>query len=408
MTFQKPITPQILHKDNEDDVLLSNVRALIPAHIERELADLIVHDWGPEDRRLFFDSYRSEERRYILRSVPGSIDSSAATALQEFELNLAEFYRREGERLHLAASYLPASVEEHLRRIFLPNVMRVTDEDATTLAARLAETERWEEARVNSYRMLNDTKNYFFYRKSHEHVPGLMLIEVARQAMYHYFYSASGYDRGEVSISMSELDVRFSSYVESTYAVDVLISQTEGIARKTPKFVDKMARFFQNGREVARVRLRGGAMKMPLFKRMRVLNFPDNHWFTPSDRVLRNVLVATDGRLSLRADLQMLSLKGISVRSSAALEGSSDVKSVSIHIDGVGFLSLPIGAFDVSEDRVVLRFDTLSREQSVALKEAIKSHFFFAAEEDFVSTSASETKPLSSGNLAAPRYEAIS
>ena len=30
--------------------------------------------------------------------------------------------------------------------------------------------------------MYNDTKNHFFYRKHHEYVPGIMVIEVARQA----------------------------------------------------------------------------------------------------------------------------------------------------------------------------------------------------------------------------------
>ena len=39
--------------------------------------------------------------------------------------------------------------------------------------------------------MFNDTKNYFFYRKHHEHVPGIMLMEVARQAMYAQFYKYS-------------------------------------------------------------------------------------------------------------------------------------------------------------------------------------------------------------------------
>ncbi|WP_400770688.1 AfsA-related hotdog domain-containing protein [Methylosinus sporium] len=408
MTFQNPITPQILHKDVADDVLLSDVRALIPARIDRELADAVVRDWSPEDQRLFFKSYRSEGPRYILRSVPTSIDSNTTIPLSEFELSLPEFYRRDGERLHLVASHLPEGVEELLRRTFLPHVTPMSRDDATILAAKLTESQQWAGARVNSYRILNDTKNYFFYRKSHEHVPGLMLIEVARQAMYHYFYSASGYDRGEVSISMSELDVRFSSYVESTYAVEVLISQTEGIARKTPKFVDKTARFFQNGREVARVRLQGGAMKMPLFKRMRVLNFPDDHWFAPSDRVLRDVLVGTDGRLSLRADLQMLSLKGLSVKSSAELADIGNIRSVSIHIDGSGFLCLPIGSRAVSGDRIMLQFDTLSRDQSIALKEAIKSHFFFVTREDFSSTRLYETKPSNSVDQAASRYEAIS
>ncbi|WWL43725.1 hypothetical protein V5O39_18795 [Pseudomonas parakoreensis] len=36
-------------------------------------------------------------------------------------------------------------------------------------------------------------------------MPGLMLIEAARQAMYAQFYEHSGYARGEVSISIVDL-----------------------------------------------------------------------------------------------------------------------------------------------------------------------------------------------------------
>jgi hypothetical protein len=99
----------------------------------------------------------------------------------------------------------------------------------------------------------------------------------------------------------------------------------------------------------------------------------------------------------------------VTVKSSVALERLSDVKSVSIHIDGVGFLCLPIVALDLSGDHVALRFDILSREQSVALKEAIKSHFFFVKREDVLSPlQLSDPKSSTSEERAASRYEAIS
>lgn len=408
MTFQKPITPQILHKDSADDVLLKDVRALAPAWIERDAMDLIVNECGQDAKQRLRTAYRLEGMLYVLRSVPESIDSTSAAALPEFEMNLSEFYSKDDDRMRLTARYLPTQVENCLRQAFFPHVAPVANEESEALAIILSESKRWGRARVNCYSMLNDTKNYFFYRKSHEHVPGLMLIEVARQAMYHYVYASSGYNRGEVSISMSTLDVEFMSYVESTYAVEVLVSQTEGIARETPRFVDKTASFFQNGRQVAKIRLVGGAMKMPLFKRMRTLNFPDSHWFAPSDRVLRSALVNAGDRLSTRVDLEMLSMKAVSVK--WRIEANDfDVKSISIYVEAFGFLCLPVDSYDILDDHVILHLDALSRAQSTTLKEVIKSHFFFVAKEGFAACSAlSEPKPSNSNERATSRYESIS
>ncbi|WP_159732793.1 AfsA-related hotdog domain-containing protein [Methylosinus sp. Ce-a6] len=410
MTFQKPITPHILHKDSPDDVLLQDVRELIPARIERDAMDAVVENWNNAEKQRFCELYRPEGALYVLRSVPASIDLISAASLAEFEVNLLEFYTQDDGAMRLTAQYLPSGVEEYLRRAFLPHVAQVTREESEALAIGLAKSECWKRARVSCYLMLNDTDNYFFYRKAHEHVPGLMLIEVARQAMYHYVYNSSGYDRGEISISMSTLDVQFISYVESTYAVEALVTQTEGLARKTPRFVDKTASFFQNGRSVAKIRLQGGAMKMPLFKRMRTLNFPETHWFTPSNRVLRRALVNTDGRLSIRVDLEMLSMRAVSVKGQIETDGHCEVKSVSIYADGFGFLCLPVDSYSVAGDRTILHLDTLSREQSNALKDVIKSHFFFVTRDDFASHSTlSEAEISSSRNDSAmSRYEVIS
>jgi hypothetical protein len=409
MTFQKPITPQILHKDSADDILLKDVRALAPAWIERDTMDLIVNECDQDAKQRLCTAYRPEGKLYVLRSVPESIDSTSAAALPEFEMHLSEFYSKDDDRMRLTARYLPTQVENYLRRAFFPHVAPVAYEESEGLAITLSESKRWERARVNCYSMLNDTKNYFFYRKSHEHVPGLMLIEVARQVVYHYVYTSCGYNRGEVSISMSTLDAEFMSYVESAYAVEVLISQTEGVARKTPRFIDKTANFFQNGRQVAKIRIVGGVMKMPLFKRMRTLNFPESHWFAPSDRVLRTALVNTNSRLSIRVDLEMLSMKAASVKWQIEADDYCNVKSISIYVESFGFLCLPVHSYDILDDHVVLHFDALSREQTTTLKEVIKSHFFFVAKEGFAARSVlSEPEPSNNNERATSRYETVS
>ncbi|WP_267881400.1 AfsA-related hotdog domain-containing protein [Xenorhabdus nematophila] len=142
--------------------------------------------------------------------------------------------------------------------------------------------------------MKNDTKHYFFYRKEHEHVPGLMLIEMSRQAMYHHVYSYSGYSRGDVSITISSLEVDFCAFTESSYELEVIVSTTSDIAHTCPRHIDLISSFYQNGNLVARVRLKGGVLKLNVFKRMRTLNFPKDHWFRLFPRTNRFVMLLGD------------------------------------------------------------------------------------------------------------------
>lgn len=245
--------------------------------------------------------------------------------------------------------------------------------------------------------VLNDTKNYFFYRKPHEHVPGLMLIETARQAMYHYFYSFSGYERGDVSISITNLHVSFFTYIESVYDVEVLVMQTEGLARSKPRFVDKTARFYQNGRLVARVRLEGGAMKMNLFRRMRTLNFPENHWFIPSKRISSHLLIGIEGDLPVQAKLVMLSLRFMQLNiTPGCIDRRCSARNVSLHIEGGGFLCLPVASVKATSDggTVLAELGCLSREQMAALKEVVKCHCFFAKHDERFTGLSAETEPF--------------
>ncbi|PYB72023.1 hypothetical protein DMX11_19125 [Pseudomonas sp. LB-090624] len=383
MDRQLPLTPQVLHKGTTEDVLLSGFQDILPARLtvaEHELLCTALDSTGLE---ALHHSYRCHPSQgWVLVSVPAFISEQDWLVVNGFEMDVKSFYERRDDGYHLSAPWLPRQVEHYLQRHYgLPVVAQA---QVALLADRLYALPGWGRANLSSYTLMNDTNNYFFYNKPHEHVPGLMLIEVARQAMYHYFYSHSGYRRGDVSISIEDLSVSFSNYTESTYAVEVVVQHTAGEKRYQPRTVDKTAEFYQNGSLVTTLRLRGSAMKMPLFKRMRTLNFPEHHWFAPSNRVLPQVLLQTAEGMSIEARLEHVSLRAVRF-SGVNLDAGLQVRQLSIYVKDTGFLSFPIANCQPSRHSGVemALFAKLDRATLSTLKEVIKCHCFHEPLQDY-------------------------
>lgn len=206
MDRQLPLTPKILHKEMTEDILLSGVKDILPARLSRSELDFLHEALDETGCEILREAYRSEAQGSVLASIPDFIAEQDFVVLDGFEMDIREFYVRQDNGYRLSAPWLPLQVEHYLQRHF--GLPVVDEKRAALLADKLYSLPDWGRSNLSSYRVMNDTCNYFFYNKPHEHVPGLMLIEVARQAMYHYFYSHSGYLRGDVSISIKDLGLR--------------------------------------------------------------------------------------------------------------------------------------------------------------------------------------------------------
>ena len=380
MNSAHSIDPHILHKDLPRDVLITQPRLILPSFLSTPIAAQIVAG-SAEDRAILQDLYRLESGKWVLRHLPLTISTELAAALSPFEIRLSDFYTELDNYFSLTAEFMPLQTQRYLAEHFQGGYAETPVDLVVRMIDCLEALALWEKARRGSYLVINDTKNYYFYNKQHEHVPGMMLIEVARQAMYHYAYSHSGHRRGAVSISIEDLRISFSAYTESAYEVEVLVQQAQGLKRLQPKTIDKSADFYQNGRLVSRLRLQGTAIKLPLFKRMRSLNYPLDHWFAPSDRLPKNILLHHSGTV-LQATLNLLSIPGVLVTHQTGAIDWTTVSTVSIYIEGGGFLSLPIASTCSTgePDQRVLVFGKLTKDQASELRETIKSHCFFAGQ----------------------------
>jgi len=380
MNSADSIDPHLLHKDTPRDVLIGRPRLILPSFLSASIgADILAGP--PQDQDLFKQLYRAQDGRYVLRHLPLTLSAEQAGTLSTFEIRLADFYTECDDRFILTAEFIPHQAQRYLAQHFQGDDAHIPPDQVIRMIECLESLAQWDKARQGSYLLINDTKNYYFYNKQHEHVPGLMLIEVARQAMYHYVYNYLGHQRGAVSISIEDLRISFNAYTESAYEVEVVVQQTHGLKRSQPKSIDKCANFYQNGRLVSRLWLQGAVIKLPLFKRMRSLNYPQDHWFTPSDRLPKNILVH-HADSALQARLSLLSVLGVLVTHQAEGINWSTVTTVSLYIEGGGFLSLPVASTCSTgePDQRVLVFDKLSKSQASELRETIKCHCFFAGQ----------------------------
>ncbi len=222
------------------------------------------------------------------------------------------------------------------------------------------------------YDVKNTASHYYFYRKEHEHVPGLMLIEVARQAMYHYVYNAYDTKRGQVSISMSSLLARFDDYTESSLPLSVIVTQNVNEYTSSPRHIDLQAKFLQNGKWVGSVNLTGGVMKIALFERLRRFDLGDNQWFSPFPHWDMPILLETREGTVEAVQLQAICGKGAVVQ--IKQRGPSTIQSVYrliITTKTIGCIALPVSDTRFDTEGVHVNF---GNSRTASLNEFIKRY----------------------------------
>lgn len=387
--IETKVDKHLVHKSHDDDVLIYNARPWMPAWFAADVLERAELD--AEGLQAVLAVYRREGDRCVLGALPQAF---AAQALEDHGLagcleEVEQAYVREGDRFVLTGQWVLECTEAKLGRL-VPGWTRPDPEARRRAHALLDGVAGFPYNGLQYYTVYNDTKNYFFYRKHHEHVPGLMLIEVARQAMYAQFYAHSGYARGEVSISIIDLLSSFPRYTESSYTVDVLVGDHDEQPQSRARKVDKRARFFQAGERVADIRLRGEVIKMSVFKRMRNVAVDPAHWFRPLKGIGREALLRLDCGRHLDTRVEYLSLGGVQLRCAAPLEdpagGYAAPGQLYLYLEHFGLMPLPVDGVEVSGDdngtTLRVRLASLDTKLRYQWREVLKQFAYFSHRED--------------------------
>lgn len=370
MKKKELVTPNLVHKTELEDVLIYEAEVVLANIIEQnDFNDLITNN--PEQESLLKAVYKlcrsGEKNIYVLRTLPLQIPKSIVYELFP-DIHLTEFYKPiDDETLELISGYVPLHLEEIIRSKLLPTVLPIDNNDKKIISNIQSA------AIVHSYFLFNNIKNQYFYKKSHEHVPGMMLIEAARQAVYDYVYSTSGHVFKEVSISMTNLEVNFLGYTVSSYPVELLFSHKDYVRRFKPKTIEKKAWFYQRGKLTGTFCLIGGIIPMSIFPRLRNENYLKALNFYPFDENMKLKVLSDENSEVLHKKIICLSLTGIIIENDGTnMHNVSNVVLMDKH-------EFSIKKHEIKEEDnncLSLLFDNLSKSQLLTLNNIINTSFY--------------------------------
>ncbi|MFM9379942.1 AfsA-related hotdog domain-containing protein [Pseudomonas sp. UV AK001] len=275
------ISPELLHKGSADDVLICAPRVALPLHIDEAL--LQVGDNDLLARR--FSAGSGSQRTFELTPDVQKRSRVGGTEADD------EWGRVRALPYQIVT---PALLEN--------TAANVSPEQAVALLCESVPAIR----RASSFRFINNADNYFFYRKSHEHVPGTMFIEAARQAVYHHLYHHTGYARGDVTVSVNELNASFFAYAELMYPIELVVDNMTPTDSSLPKKIFFRVAFYQRQTLFATIDTKATVIDIRLFEKTRNIFIQSSDWFAPIDPA-KLVCSVSDGQ-GREADVELLGL----------------------------------------------------------------------------------------------------
>lgn len=399
----------LLHKGDQRDVLINNVRRALPRTIEKDFFEnQICKEISGENEQLLkkyyiLDSQLTKSECYVLNSVPIFMaeeefeGSTTGLSRKDKEFLLPFYVNRDGGYI-LNTKYITENDESQIIWLLERKDLKIDDYTRTVLSGILEKYSSLDFPPYYYSNMYNDTKHYYFYQKGHEHIPGVMLIEVLRQMAYAYFYCYHGFVKGKLTISWESLDITFPNYAQSNYPVKVMLENvSEGPSTFEDVGVERLAckiSMFQNFKAVGVGITKSPAIKLDVFKTIRTSGQDEEHFrFVPIKKFSKTVLL-TDKENETRYECELLdvSSKGLGLKVKKTIENysSHQIFSFSFNVDSIGdvygdcSIKWPDGPeeSDGGGYEIGVEIIDISEDCEYRLKEAIKLYTYIRGDRE--------------------------
>ncbi|NRA87432.1 MAG: hypothetical protein HRU28_08560 [Rhizobiales bacterium] len=265
------VSKTIVHKHDNDDVLVSNVRKDLPTFLTVDEFDQI----SVQEEKISYlkKHYRLAEgtQLYVRKSVPYYIPEDSAISYLE---KIASYYDKTDSGHVLSSKFIPEITEEYLSNHFVSIKNQIDKKTRHKIYLAFHRVGLSCFSTDHYFSMVNTLDNYYFYRKAHEHVPGTMFVEAARQAMYYHYYANRPKDkRGDVTLSIKKINCEFFNYADSNYPITIRVQTTSDESDGKKSKIDRgRTCFYQNGNPIAEIEFEGVCISLKLFARMREKN----------------------------------------------------------------------------------------------------------------------------------------
>lgn len=360
MTKSTIISPKLLHKNSADDVLLTNPRKLVTSKFTSTASQDYSNDVIAGLGKLY---QSNDQNKNTLQFVPdrGTVTGMPFTTVMDKE---------EDESIPTVPHQVLAEISKQLPSDVANNLL--FDDDTIEAFLKHHKIVR----RSTSFTFINRADHYFFYRKPHEHVPGIMLIEAARQAIYYQLYTYSGYDLGDVTVSLSELNAKFYAYGELMHPIEVVVDDLTKGDEHFPREVYYSVSFYQRGSLISQINSLAPVIPLNRFKLARNACLFDTQSFVPLPSTPIVSLITTNDMAQAIVLLQEID-KGSCITNHPNFSESKDIENAHLTIiyNGKRSFSVPISQLSRNGDSIKWNFGEVKYSEMEELKEIIKCGF---------------------------------
>ncbi len=326
---------RLVHKNRESNVLLANLRRMLPKSISPDEMDTLASRLNTEEKDALYSVYRLVESGGLLGDGPvyAHREILGVMKLSREQYEAVRISLNEDLAGHLDDHYggeCDAAGTRYLKKIpdddLLNRIIKTADKrEYYTDNSLQAEVSAIVEKGDAGYReevylanMVVETSHPFFFEHPNEHVPGIMLLEACRQMII-----ACGHQYGAVPLEGSHmildvLEARFSGFLE-LYAPVVLRAELtrKKLHRGVWSFVSLDISIHQNGQKSGVVTCAGSNIGTGVFRRIRRMKRDELRSlpFIPADHRDYSLLIRTDPQSRwIEREVNLINLSGAEIK----------------------------------------------------------------------------------------------
>ncbi len=288
-----------VHKSLQDNVFVKNLRRAIPAYFEKETVENIIIPSLPKAQQdMFLEYYRLQniddksiiggnislpehknEKYYVLFNIPHFLSTEVldildhSNQLDQKEIRLLHNYYRKNNKNenYILKNHLSDEEVKDIYSILYKKNIHISNIERLKLAEIIENIPGLTLEKIFYADLVIDSGHSFFFEHPNDHVPGVMLIEAARQ-----FTTACSHIYGKVPLHgvqfvLSQYNSKFYDYVDLHYPAGM---KAEFISPENNKdgewlFLNFHVTLYQKGTIRAYFEMEGRLINRKLFKRLR-------------------------------------------------------------------------------------------------------------------------------------------
>ncbi len=402
----KLLDKKLVHKHKDENVLVYNLRRIIPKKIAKSTFEqIIIPQITEEEKKILTNCYvyhpstlENWEKYYILTEIPNIIEflpngngngNGNGKKLTDEHLALfSQYYHINKENgtysldIHKIEE-ISLDYKSKLLNLLGMRDLYIPDEEKVKLAEIFEKIDGLEKNDSFIANMYVDINHDFFFEHPNEHVPGVMVIEAARQFAQSVVHQYGKVPFEGMSNILTKLDCQFNHFLELNFPIKMKNVVNHYKVGKDGYWqeIDNTVYVWQKNELAAVFNFVGNMLKTKIFKRIR--KNKDEQSQSPRFKVLpefdRNVSIRSQDNKKYLGCIVDLSKQGFRIKFDEPFEENLNFSELSeknfeffLYFEKIGFVHGQ--CLIVWQENLLLGFEitAIDKKDSENLEEALK------------------------------------